>query len=152
MADAEAHWAGEDDEHARRFGWYPKRSTLEGVSKFLAETERQWREGGARRTWAIRQASTGVLVGGCEARLKDDGTAHLSWWIFAQYRRRRFASRGVRLMISYAARTLGVRHFVAFVEPDNLASRGVAVNTGLVELELDTSGERPMLRYELHLE
>ena len=25
VADAYTHWAGEDDEHARRFGWYPRR-------------------------------------------------------------------------------------------------------------------------------
>ena len=29
LDDAEAHLAGEDEEQARRFGWYPARLTLE---------------------------------------------------------------------------------------------------------------------------
>ena len=148
-ADAEAHWAGEDEEQARRFGWYPERSSIEQVRAFLADTERQWRENGSRRTWAIRDATTWTLLGGCEARLQGEGTAHLSWWIFPDYRGRGLASRSVRLMIRYAGHALAVRRFVAFIEADNLASRGVARNAGLVELGLDTTGERPMLRHEL---
>ena len=144
--DAETHWAGEDEEQARRLGWYPKRSSIERVREFLVETERQWRTNGARRTFAIRDRSTHALLGGCEARLKDDRSAHLSWWIFPDHRRRGFASRGVRLMIGWTAQALGVRTFVAFIEPDNLASRGVARNVGFMELGLNVTGERPMLR------
>jgi RimJ/RimL family protein N-acetyltransferase len=52
-------------------------------------------------------------------------------------------------MVWYAVHTLGVTRFVAFIEPDNQASRGVARNIGFVELELDTKGDRAMLRHEL---
>ena len=52
-------------------------------------------------------------------------------------------------MIRYAVDVLAVRRFVAFIEADNLASRGVARNAGFVELGLDTTSERPMLRHEL---
>ena len=52
-------------------------------------------------------------------------------------------------MVSYAVDTLAVTRFVAFIEPDNLASRGVARSAGFAELELDTTGDRPMLRHEL---
>jgi RimJ/RimL family protein N-acetyltransferase len=147
--DAEAHWAGEDEEHARRFGWYPRRSSLERVRAFLLETEQQWRDGGPRRTFAIRDAATHTLLGGCEARLQGDATAHLSWWMFPPWRPRGLATRGVRLMLGYAVDVLGVRHFVAYIEPDNLGSRGVARRLGFAEQGLDTTGRRPMLRYEL---
>jgi RimJ/RimL family protein N-acetyltransferase len=130
VADAEAHWAGEDEEHARRFGWYPRRSSLDGVRTFLEQTEDQWRTAGTRRMWAIRQATTQKLVGGCEARLNSGATAEASWWIFPEYRRRGFASRGVLLMLLYARTVLGVGPFTAFVEPDNIASLGVARNAG----------------------
>jgi hypothetical protein len=50
LADAYSRWAGEDDEHAVRFGWYPRRSTLDGVQKFIIKGQREWREGGARRS------------------------------------------------------------------------------------------------------
>ncbi len=149
VADLDAHWAGEDEEQARRFGWYPRRSNLEQVRTFLLETEQQWRDSGPRRTWAIRSASTGALLGGCEVRLSSDGSADVSWWIFPEHRGCGFASRAIRLMVRYAVDTLAVTRFVAFIEPDNLASRGVARSVGFAELELNTTGDRPMLRHEL---
>src|SRR5579864_2931516 len=97
LADAYAHWDGEDDEHARRFGWYPRRSTLDGVRAFILEGQRHWREGGARRTMAIRLAHTRTLVGGCETRLQPGGRTEVSWWTFPEHRRRGLATRGVRL-------------------------------------------------------
>ena len=148
LADAYSHWAGEDNEHARRFGWYPRRSTLDGVRKFIVESQRQWREGGPRRSLAIRMADARTLVGGCETRLQPDSTAHVSWWIFPEYRRQGLAIRGVRLMLQYFSKTVGVSKFVALIEPDNHASRAVARNTGFIESGLDTSGPHPMLRHE----
>jgi len=148
LSDAHAHWAGEDDEHARRFGWYPHRSTLEGVRKFIVDAQHKWHEGGSRGTLAIRMAATRTLVGGCEARLQSEQTAEVSWWIFPEYRRRGLATRGVRLMLDYFSTTASVRNFVALIEPDNYASRGVARRTGFVESDLDASGPRPMLRYQ----
>src|SRR5262249_40740364 len=85
LADAHTHWAGEDDEHARRFGWYPRRSTLDGVRAFIRESQRQAREGGSRRTLAIRLAASRTLVGGRETRLQADGSAEVSWWIFPEH-------------------------------------------------------------------
>jgi RimJ/RimL family protein N-acetyltransferase len=148
LADAPSHWAGEDDEQARRFGWYPRRSTLDGVRKFIVDGQLQWRDSGPRRTLAIRLADTRTLVGGCETRLQPDGTAEVSWWTFPVYRRQGYATRGVRLMLEYFAVIGGVRTFVASIEPDNYGSRGVARNVGFIELGLDTSGPQSMLRYE----
>jgi uridine kinase len=150
LADAYAHRAGEDDEQARRFGWYPRRSTLEGVHRFISDGQRQWREGGPRRTLAIRKADTRTLVGGCETRVQSNGSAEVSWWIFPTHRRQGLATRAVRLMLDYFSDAEQVGEFVAFIEPDNYASRGVARNIGFIELGLDANGPRPMLRHEYH--
>jgi RimJ/RimL family protein N-acetyltransferase len=152
QADTEAHWAGEDEEHARRFRWYPKRSSINGVRAFLDQTARHWREGGPRRTLAIRQARTGTLVGGCELRLQSDGSAHLSWWTFPTFRRRGYATRGVRLLIQYAADVMAVRRFVALIAPDNDASLGVARSAGLTEIGLEPGADPPMSRFALALD
>jgi RimJ/RimL family protein N-acetyltransferase len=151
LSDAETHWSGEDEELGRRFGWYPRRSSLDGVRAFLAETQKQWRVGGARRTWAIRLADTRQLVGGCEARLnKQDSSADLSWWIFPHYCGRGLATRGVQLMLVYLRAVMEIRAFVAFVERNNLASMGVARKVGFtVVAEDDMNDGRPMLRLEL---
>ena len=148
LSDAYTHWAGEDEEQARRFGWYPRRSTLEGVRAFIQEGHRQWREGGPRRTVAIRLADSRTLIGGCETRLQADGSAEVSWWIFPEFRGQELATRGVRLMLRYFSTTRGIKKFVALIEPDNHASRGVAHNAGFIESRLDTRGPRPMLLHE----
>jgi RimJ/RimL family protein N-acetyltransferase len=93
-------------------------------------------------------ADTRTLVGGCETRLQPDRSAEVSWWVFPDHRRQGLATRGVRLMLQYFTETIGVSKFVALIEPDNDASRGVARTTGFVEAGLDASGPRLMLRHE----
>jgi RimJ/RimL family protein N-acetyltransferase len=149
LSDAEAHWAGEDEEQARRFGWYPRRSTLDGVRAHILACEAEWRQGGPRLAWALREAGAKLLLGGCELRLQGDGTAHMSWWVFPSYRRRGFASRAVRLATQYAFQALGVREIEALVESDNLASLGVARNTGFVPIEQVQEGHAWLVRLVL---
>jgi hypothetical protein len=51
-------------------------------------------------------------------------------------------------MLHYFTNPVGISKFVALIEPDNHASRGVARNTGFIESGLDTSGPGPMLRHK----
>lgn len=130
LDDVAAHLAGEDEEQARRFGWYPNRSTPETVRQFIIQGQRDWQTGYARRAFAIRFASTSTLVGGCEIRLRDEGCAEMSYWTFPAYRRRGLAARAVRLACDYAFEALGVERMELYIEPDNHASRGVAHRAG----------------------
>jgi RimJ/RimL family protein N-acetyltransferase len=66
--DAAAHVDGEDEETARRFGWWPARSTEETVRAAYANWARNWRDDGPTRAFAARDPETGALVGGCELR------------------------------------------------------------------------------------
>jgi RimJ/RimL family protein N-acetyltransferase len=156
LDDVETHLAGEDEEQARRFGWYPARSTPEGVRAAIIRWQEGWRTGGPTRAFAMRDASTGELVGGCEARLKGDGLAHLSYWVFPRFRRRGFASRGTHLLCDYVFTTLGMKRVELHIEEGNAASRGVARRAGFTEAglvreevgELGRFAPRPsMLRY-----
>ena len=70
--DAAAHAAGEDEETARRFGWWPARSTEETVRAAYANWARNWRDDGPTRAFAARDPETGALVGGCELRIGPD--------------------------------------------------------------------------------
>lgn len=126
LADAEAHLAGEDEEQARRFGWYPARSTLDGIRAAFARWLEAWSAGGATRAFAMREVAGGALAGGCEIRLKDEAIAHLSYYTFPAFRRRGLAARAVRLACAYAFAELGVERAELYIEPDNIASRGVA--------------------------
>jgi len=133
LADAAEHLAGEDEEHARRFGWFPKRSTERTVTAAIERWQEQWRTGGATRAFALRDAATGKLLGGCELRLGGDGVAAMSYWVFPFARRHGYASRAVRLACRYAFAELDVKRIELHVAVDNAASRGVARSAGFDE-------------------
>jgi RimJ/RimL family protein N-acetyltransferase len=133
LRDVAAHVAAEDEEHARRFGWYPKRSTDETVRIAILRWQKQWRSQGRTRAFAAREASGQKLVGGCEIRLRNHGIAEMSYWTFPAHRGRGLAVRSVRLASDYAFSQLAVERIELYVEPDNLASRAVARKAGFVE-------------------
>jgi len=149
LDDVAVHLAGEDEEQARRFGWYPARSTEETVRATIDGWQREWSGGGDIRAFALRDAGTGELAGGCELRRQGGGRAEMSYWIFPPFRRGGYASRGVKLACEWAFIELGIERIDLFVEPDNLASRGVARRAGFAEAGSNHEDPEtpPMLRY-----
>jgi RimJ/RimL family protein N-acetyltransferase len=133
LADADAHLAGEDEEQARRFGWCPAASTRVGVRRAIRRWQRQWASGGARRAFAIRDAETGALAGGCEVRLGGDGLAEMSYWVYPPFRGMGFARRAISLTCEWAFAELRVERMEIYVEPDNAASRSAALRAGFTE-------------------
>jgi RimJ/RimL family protein N-acetyltransferase len=132
LEDIEAHLSGEDEETARRFGWYPHRSTPETARATIERWQENWRKGEKTRAWAVRDLATGKLLGGCEVRLRGQDVAEMSYWTAHDCRNRGVASRAARLACDYAFRELGVKRMEIHVEPDNLASRRVAERAGFV--------------------
>lgn len=145
--DVADHLAGEDEETARRFGWWPEKSTEDGVRAAFRRWSYSWETGGPTRTFATRDAATGRLLGGCELRLQPDGSAHVSYWTSASARRRGHASRALALLLDYG-RSIGIARFEAHVAVDNLASRRVSEKAGfrLAGTFTDEHGT-PMVRY-----
>jgi RimJ/RimL family protein N-acetyltransferase len=143
LSDVEAQLHGEDQEIARRFGWYPARSSAETVSSSILEARAAWRDDGSRLKLAVRHAGTAHLVGGCELRWTGSRQAELSWWTLAGKRGRGFATRAVRLLVGGAAHVLELDTIEAYVAVDNAPSRAVARAAGFSEgEELDHEGER----------
>jgi len=132
-ADVDAQVAGEDDEMARRFGWFPKRSSRQDAKQAIERWEREWRTDGSTRAFAVREAATCTLIGGCELRLGASGTAAMSYWIFPSHRRRAYAARAVELACDYAFGELGVEVIELHIEASNEASLGVARRAGFCE-------------------
>jgi hypothetical protein len=93
--DIPAHLAGEDEETARRFGWWPQTSTEVTVRDAFNRWASNWQTGGPTRTFAAREAATGRLVGGCELRLQPGGSAQVSYWTSASQRRCRHQQPGL---------------------------------------------------------
>src|SRR5262245_7761940 len=150
--DIPAHLAGEDEETARRFGWWPQASTEAGVRDAFSCWARNWETGGPTRTFAARQAATGQRGGGCELRLQPDGSAQVSYWTSARQRRPAHAT-GARTRLLHYARSIGVPQAEADVAADNLASRRVAEKTGFHQASTSTGEDGTgMIRYPAWLQ
>ena len=114
-ADADAHLLGEDDEIARRFGWYPARSSLDGVIGTIDRWDEDWQNDAPRRALAVRLAEGGALVGGVEVRIRTDDPeiAEASYWTLTSFRRRGYATRALALLSEFAFERLAARRIRA---------------------------------------
>lgn len=131
--DVDAHLANEDEEMARRFGWWPNRSMPHHVRAAFDRWAESWAIGGVIRAFAVRDVASATLVGSCELRLEDDQVARASYSIGPHARRRGFASRALQLATQWAFDCLGVARIELYIESDNAASRGVARRCGFLE-------------------
>jgi RimJ/RimL family protein N-acetyltransferase len=128
--DVDAHVAGEDEETAKRFGWWPERSTPRTVLAAYLDWSDEWVSGGPRRAFAVRSATDGRLVGGCELRVQpDEAIGHVSYWTHSDDRGRGYAVRALTLLVAFAA-DQGVSRVESHVDSSNLASRHVSEQAG----------------------
>ena len=120
-----------DPEHRRRFE-FPETfvASLAHSQKVISDWTNQRDDGPF--VFAVRGVSNGELLGGCEIRLLADHVANLSYWTVPQHRARGVASRAVALASQIAAQ-LDVRRIEVVVDPDNFASRRVAMHNGFRE-------------------
>jgi len=139
-SEAAAHAAGEDEETARRFGWWPARSTEETVRAAYANWARNWQDDGPVRAFAARDPGSGALVGNCELRIGPDGTGEVSYWTHAGKRGQGHARSALALLAGYAA-SIGVTRLEAHVAPGNHASRRVAEAAGFIQADTFTDGD-----------
>jgi RimJ/RimL family protein N-acetyltransferase len=144
-ADAAMHVAGEDEETARRFGWWPKRSSTESVLAAYQTWAAQWAERGPTMAFATRDAQAN-LVGGCELCLRPDGAGEVSYWTHADRRGRGNARRALSLLCDYAA-SIGIASLEAHVATDNYASRRVAEAAGFTALDTISEESEQRVRY-----
>ncbi len=151
VADAEAHWLGEDDEMRRRFE-APRRATLNETRAAMQRWIDARAAGGPMFAYALRLPS-GVLIGGCEIRRLSPDRASVSYWTFPRFRGSGYAALALALLSDAAEATPGLDRIEAHVDEDNLASRATAVKAGYVEsgLVVDESDLGPPLTRMLYV-
>jgi len=131
LADAQAHWEGEDEEMMLRFD-SPQRATLEQTRAAMGRWIDARAAGGPEFAYAIRQPS-GVLMGGCATYLITPDRANVSYWVFPTFRGQGYAGRALALLCAAVAQAPSVEQIEAHVDADNIASRRVAEKAGFIE-------------------
>jgi [ribosomal protein S5]-alanine N-acetyltransferase len=126
--DANTHFRAEDDEMRHRFP-ATRVATLETTKAAVA----RWiagRESGGPYAYAIKLHARS-LVGGCELRITTESTAHISYWIFSQFRGKGYATKAVGLLCR-ASSVVDIRRVEAHIDRDNHASLRVVERAGFV--------------------
>ena len=150
LADAEAHWEGEDEEMRRRFD-SRRRATLEEMRAAVQRWIDGRRNGRPDFTYALRLPS-GALMGGCATYFLAADRANVSYWIYPAFRRQGYATRSLALLGQAAATIDGLAQLEAHIDEDNIASRRTAeaqgyVLSGTVEDEAWDGVRSTRLRY-----
>jgi RimJ/RimL family protein N-acetyltransferase len=117
-----------DPEHRRRFE-FPEgfRPTDEHSRHVIVGWERD-RRLGKRFVFAVRDAGTGALLGGCELLPLRDGVANVSYWTYPEHRRRGVATRALALISEIARLELGIRLVELVTDADNIPSQRIAAS------------------------
>ena len=142
-ADVDSLWSGEDDDYVRRSD-LPGPFTRRDIADQIRHWQKQWQLGESGRSFAVREAGTRRLVGGCVLEIRpDDGeVAELSYWVFPPYRRRGYATHSVELVCQYAFDCLGIVRAELYIEPTNGASLRVAAKAGFLQEGLRRQHDR----------
>jgi hypothetical protein len=147
LPEAAARAAGEDEETARRFGWWPARSAEETMRAACASWAGNWRDDGPARAFAARDpervplpaaascASAPAAPQGCPTGPTPASAAG------------GHASNALALLVGYAA-SIGVTRLEARVATGNQASRRVAESGGFSQAGTFTDDDgTEMIRY-----
>jgi RimJ/RimL family protein N-acetyltransferase len=126
--------ADSDPEHRRRFD-FPAgfRPSLRHSENVIARWERE-RLARERFPYAVRSVEAGTLLGGVELLPLGGETGNLSYWTYPRHRRRGIACRAVSLACDIAFLEFNLRRLRILVDPDNAASRRVAIQNRFREV------------------
>src|SRR5262245_14686165 len=125
-----------DPEHRRRFDFpddfVPSlRHSQDVISRWEHE-----RGANARFAFAVRDAETGELLGGCELLPLGKESANLSYWTYPTHRLRGVASRAVALVCQVAFQQFRFRRLEVVTDTDNSSSSRVALRNGFKDAGL----------------
>jgi RimJ/RimL family protein N-acetyltransferase len=122
--DAEAHLRGEDEVMRGHFD-ADRPATLEETQHAIERWIAARAAGGPMFAYALRDPS-GLLMGGCELRMRSASTANVSYWLFPSFRGHGYAVRALALLSAAARQVAGLNRLEARISPDNEPSLRVA--------------------------
>jgi ribosomal-protein-alanine N-acetyltransferase len=137
------------DPEVRRYLPIGEPLSAEQLAASLARGRAHWATHGYG-TWAVADAVTSALVGHCGLRYLDDlGETEVLYGFGRAFWGRGYATEAVRAALDFGFSARGLTRIVAFVVPENVASRHVVERLGmLVAGEVDVFGLR-CVRYAI---
>lgn len=136
LADAAALFEAVRESLAELSAWMPwcrADYSIEETRAYLRLQPARWRKG-EEYSFAVREASSGRLLGGCGVNQVDRAAlrANLGYWVRSDACGRGVASAAARLLAQYALATLDLERLEIIAAVDNRASQRVAEKIGAV--------------------
>jgi RimJ/RimL family protein N-acetyltransferase/ADP-ribose pyrophosphatase YjhB (NUDIX family) len=119
-----------EDEEITHWFDFSRPSTREDVVAAVQRWREQYADDRSVVNFAIALAGERGPVGNVEVRRGERGVGYVSWTVYKPFRRRRIATRAVRMLAAYAFTELGLERLQADVDPENIGSLRVALRAG----------------------
>jgi len=119
-----------EDEEITHWFDFPRPSTRDDLAQAVQRWRDQYADNRSVVNFAIELAGEPGPVGTVEVRRADHGVGLVSWTVYKPFRRRRIATRAVRMLAAYAFTELGLERLQAEVNPHNTGSNRVALRSG----------------------
>ncbi|CAN5794176.1 hypothetical protein BH11MYX4_BH11MYX4_07650 [soil metagenome] len=82
--------------------------------------------------WAIELRATGEMVGTVGVFVRETAPDHeIGWTVFREHWRKGYAAEAARAALEHAVVHYGAKRVIAFIDPRNVASIGVAEKLGM---------------------
>lgn len=119
-----------EDEEITHWFDFPRPSTREDLVAAVQRWREQYDDDRAVVNFAIELTGESGPVGTVELRRGERGVGYVSWTVYKPFRRRRIATRAVRMLAAYAFTEMGLERLQAEVDPENHGSHRVALRAG----------------------
>lgn len=132
--------------------------SLEATKEFLIGCENEWqKEKPSFYEFAIIKDE--IHIGAVSIYLNDTyDTANIGWILDSNYHGFGYASEAALALVKYAYEDLGINHFIAFCDSENLASEAVMKKIGMTRVSLSggrknksSDEERKEYMYEMSI-
>jgi RimJ/RimL family protein N-acetyltransferase len=128
--DADAVLAGRQDPEVVRWTGGPHPYTREDATRYVCEETPQWWEEGSAATWAVREATSGQVLGAVALHHIQQGEAEVAYWTAPAARGRGSTTEAVAAACRWGFGALGLERIAWACAVGNWGSRAVAQKVG----------------------
>lgn len=150
------HEYASDIENTKYMMYLPN-ETIEETMSFLQSVENEW-SSDTPSFYEFAVIYDGHHIGAVSITIEDDLSVELGWIINKKYQKRGFAYEAAQALLEHSVKELGIKHFIAHCDAENIASYKTMEKLGMIRTgeyggrkNKSSDEERTEYRYELYL-
>lgn len=132
--------------------------SLEETEQFLINAEAEWKKE-KPDFYEFAMILNDVHIGAISLYMLDDGkTAEFAWVIDKEYRGNGYTTEAAKALLDYGVNTLGIQHYIALCDSENIASYRVMEKLGMTRTDSymgrknhSSDEDRCEYRYEIYI-